>query len=367
MRYRLAFLTLLLVLCVPRSPSADDSSGLGPLLSAVLYGDLEKARSLVEAGADPGASGDALDTKPLLYAAWNGDAAMVEMLLEKGAAVDGVDAGWRTPLMLASGTGSLDVVKMLLKAGSSTSKGDRDNATALCHAAGGRNPAVLSHFVKKGKLKNLTQDHIDWCALEYAVVAGRAKNLKLLIKKGADPTTTDMYGRTLLDKARDPEVKKILKKHFKKKGKKTGQQGGILAILGSTSGEQSGAIADVLGAGTGDDLDAAFSDISGVGVSKGPVSPSTKSWLHLRGVQARVQQQRSSLTGCLFKLKKKPKNPWANLALAFNANGKLVQVRVTAGHGLTDDFASCASNVLTGIDFEAPPSGAIVIPASVDL
>jgi len=366
MRHRLAFLTLLLVLCVPRSPSADDSSGLSPLLSAVLYGELEEARSLVEAGTDPGASGDALDTKPLLYAAWNGDAAMVEMLLEKGAAVDGVDAGWRTPLMLASGTGALDVVKMLLKAGASTSKGDRDNATALCHAAGGRNPAVLAHYAKLGKLANLTDEHIDWCALEYAVVAGRAKNLKLLIKKGADPTTTDMYGRTLLDKARDPEVRKILEKHFKKKGK-TPPPGGILAILGSTGGEESGAIADVLGAGPPDDLDAAFSDISGVGVAKGPVSASTKSWLHLRGVQARVQQYRSSLTGCLFKLKKKPKKPWANLALSFNANGKLVQVRVTAGHGLADDFASCASDVLAGIDFEAPPSGAIAIPASVDL
>ena len=352
---------------MPATLLAGDDSGLSPLLRAVLYGDLDAARSLIDEGADPSASGDALSTKPLLHAAWNGDEPMVEMLLEKGASVDGVDAGWRTPLMLAAGTGSLEVVELLLEAGASAKKGDRDNATALCHAAGGRNPKVLSHLVKKGMLKNLAQDRIDWCALEYAVVAGRPKNVKLLIKKGADPTATDLYGKTLLDKARDPEVKKILEKHLKKKkGKKAYEPVSLLGVLGTPGGEGGDVMADVFG-GPGGEIDGALEEISGVGVGKGPLSPSEKSWRHMRGVQALVSQYRSSLSGCLFKLKKKPKKPWVNLALRFNANGKLLGVRVTAGHGLTTDFASCASDVLTGIDYQAPPSGAIVIPASVDL
>ncbi|MBW2263989.1 MAG: ankyrin repeat domain-containing protein [Deltaproteobacteria bacterium] len=333
-------LVVVLILFLPGSPVAGQGdSGLSPLLEAVLHGGLEKAEALIDAGADPSASGDALSMKPLVHAAWNGDAAMVKMLLAKGASVDGVGAGWQTPLMLASGTGSLGVVKILLKAGAGMKKSDRDGATAVCHAAAGRSPAVLAHYSKIGKLKNLTDERVDHCALEYAVVAGRARNVKLLIKKGADPTEKDMYGRSLLDRATDPEVKKILKKAAKKKkkkkkkGKKMPEPYHMLGVLGATS--------------------------AGGGASK--------AWDHLLGVQAVVIEHGSGLSGCLYKMKKKPKAPWANLALGFNANGKLLSVDVTAGEGLAPDFESCAADVLAAIGFAAPPSGAIVIPASVDL
>ena len=330
-------LAVVLILFLPGSPAAgQDDSGLSPLLAAVLHGEMQEAEALIEAGADPSASGDALSTKPLVHAAWNGDAAMVKMLLEKGASVDGVGAGWQTPLMLASGTGSLDVVKILLKAGAGMKKSDRDGATAVCHAAAGRNPAVLAHYAKIGRLKNLTDERIDHCALEYAVVAGRAKNVKLLIKKGGDPAGKDMYGRSLLDKAEDPEVKKILKKAAKKKKKKGKKKGKkkesvhVLGVLGATS------------AGGG-------------------------AWSHKLDVQEKVAAKTSGLAGCLYGKKKGKKPAWANLALGFNANGKLLGVEVTAGAGLAPDFTSCAADVLAAVGFDAPPSGTIVIPASVDL
>lgn len=354
MRHLLACLPLLLVLCAPRSPSAgDDSSGLSPLLSAVLYGDLEKARSLAEAGADPGASGDALDSKPLLVAAWNGDAAMVEMLLGKGAIVDGVDIRWQTALMKAARTGALDVVKILLKAGASTDMKDRNRDTPVCHAAASRNSEVLAYLHSRGV-------HLDACTLASAARAERTKNLKLLLKKG-DFEVGDV--EVAFWATENKTLKKLLKKHQKKLEKlekKATKEEGILAALGSTNMD----IEDFTLL-TCTDCGEVGGVLSAVG-SDHETSPAQKIRDHWWKVQSRVHEKRSSLSGCLFK-KKKSKNPWANLAMSLNANGKLLQVRVTAGKGLPDDFESCAADVLTKTSYGAPPSGAIVIPVSVDL
>lgn len=322
-----------------------DPAGVSPLVEAALAGETQVARVLIEAGADVKASGDRLAGKPLLRAAWNGDVKMVKLLLDEGAPVDGCDVGWSTPLMEAAHGGALDVVKVLVKAGAGLDRRDRDGLLPVCHAAAGRNQAVLKYFAKIGKLKNLKKDRIDWCALESAVTAGRYANVKLLLKKGADP------GQALVDMASDPKIRALLEKHAKTKGKKAEEPGILGALMGSDT-----LAGSIDGAGVIAHVEGTYEP-----------SPSEKKMGFVAAVEREVEGVSDQLSGCLHGKKKGKKAPWANLVLRLSAHGKLVGVRVSAGAGLHDGFEGCASQVLAPVDFPAPPGGAIMIPVTVDL
>src|SRR5262245_16295448 len=80
-------------------------------------GDLQKARLLLDHGADIDAVDEEYRSTPLGYAARLGRREMVAFLLERGADVNKSDASWATPVAWARKKGYADIEADLRQAG----------------------------------------------------------------------------------------------------------------------------------------------------------------------------------------------------------------------------------------------------------
>ena len=120
--------------------------------AAAQRGDVEKLRALLSrrpelAHAD-GAGGDSGYT-PLHYAAREGHAECVSLLLSRGAAVDAAtSAGAATPLHRAAYTNRADVVRILLAAGADPAAADADAETPL-HKASARGAVACVEILRR--------------------------------------------------------------------------------------------------------------------------------------------------------------------------------------------------------------------------
>ena len=118
-----------------------------PLRFAASLGRIDIARLLLNAGADPDGHVDDQAT-PLIMAAGGGHAAIVEMLLDHGANINGIERRWRGgPLFAAAGQGCPAIVRLLLD------RGAIPTATALERAEGGSaryrsDPDRLANFAQ---------------------------------------------------------------------------------------------------------------------------------------------------------------------------------------------------------------------------
>jgi len=132
----------------PLSAAAGNSS---PALHwAVERGDLERARELVAAGADP-SERSRLDITPLSLASANGDAEIVRLLVEAGADPNEVDLVGETMLMATVGSGELAAVEALLELGAEVDRRDRDfGQTALMFAARAGHEAIADRLIEAG-------------------------------------------------------------------------------------------------------------------------------------------------------------------------------------------------------------------------
>src|SRR5438093_2780340 len=96
----------------PDAPAVDGTTALH---RAVSVNDIRKSQSLIRAGAAVNAA-NRYGVTPLSLAAGNGNAKLLDALLEAGANPKAADASLRegrTLLMLAARTGSADAVKLL--------------------------------------------------------------------------------------------------------------------------------------------------------------------------------------------------------------------------------------------------------------
>ncbi len=148
---------------------------------------------------------------PLMWAANNNLTNIVQILLEKGALLNGSNgtnstfSGW-TPLMLASGGGHLETVKTLVNNGADLGVKDNDKWTALTWASLNGNADVLSFLINKGsQIDSLTSD--DATPLIWASSKGHENVVKNLLDKGANIKLKDIHGKTALAHA-------VLQGHF---------------------------------------------------------------------------------------------------------------------------------------------------------
>ncbi len=78
---------------------------------------VEAAQALIDQGADVDVRQRTFHGTPLQYAASSGRLAMAQLLIKHKATVDAVDLAGRTPLMWAAWQGRAEVVEALLEAG----------------------------------------------------------------------------------------------------------------------------------------------------------------------------------------------------------------------------------------------------------
>ena len=100
----------------------EEGTGDVPLCIAAENGDVTAGQLLLDSGADPNVASHAW---PVHFAAGNGHAEFVELLLEYDSEVHCLDEEGGTPLMDAAAGGHLAVVEMLLEAGSDPTHRDR--------------------------------------------------------------------------------------------------------------------------------------------------------------------------------------------------------------------------------------------------
>ena len=110
-------------LCATAGHASSGSSGTGvahnwmritPLHEAARAGDLEKAKALLDAGADLTARDEHLRSTPLAWAAKFGQNDMVSLLLDRGAPRSlPDDPAWATPLAWAKKRGHEEIARLL--------------------------------------------------------------------------------------------------------------------------------------------------------------------------------------------------------------------------------------------------------------
>lgn len=127
-----------------------DEGGFSPLHRAALKGDVERARTLLAAGADVNVRQARYRGTPLQYAAHRGHVEVVRALLQHDALVDARDTHDRTPLMWAAMGGRAETVVALLDGGADVRAATASGWTALHYAAQARSGPVMHILVERG-------------------------------------------------------------------------------------------------------------------------------------------------------------------------------------------------------------------------
>ena len=121
-------------------------NGETALSLAAYKGKLPFVKRLVEAGADVNLYG----WPPLIYASFNGHAAVVDYLLKKGAEVNATTANGSTALLFAARFGHLEVVELLLQNNADPNLANERGATAIDWALKTENTDIADLLRKAG-------------------------------------------------------------------------------------------------------------------------------------------------------------------------------------------------------------------------
>jgi ankyrin repeat protein len=203
------------------------AGGITPLMQAVLYGDADSVRLLLEQSADPNIRNEAGATA-LMWAV--DDLEKTRLLLDHGADVNARSGDARTPLLIAAGRfANTAVVRLLLDHGadlSAKSPATNGYATVLSEAARTGDESLLRMLIERGadaksggvlalmnaskagcvKCLDLLTERADQRTLIIASSllsppTGDARAAKMLLARGVDANATEPKGNTLLMQA----------------------------------------------------------------------------------------------------------------------------------------------------------------------
>ncbi|OAL17684.1 hypothetical protein AYO22_11399 [Fonsecaea multimorphosa] len=174
---------------------------------------------LVELLLDKGAALESRDSRfdrtPLFWAVRNRHEAVVKLLLDRGAEIDTKDKTGQTPLLWAAENGHEALVDLLLEKGGGIESRDENGRTPLSRAAqDGREAGIMLLLAKGAAIE--TRDRTGRTPLLWAAWQGREAVVKLLLSRGAHTEPKDESGRTALSLAaeygREAIAKMLLEK-----------------------------------------------------------------------------------------------------------------------------------------------------------
>lgn len=157
------------------------------LISAVKGAQLDCAKVLLEAGADPN------NHSPLSYAR---DVNIAQLLLEHGARVDAV-APW---LFHLCANGHVEVVKLMLANNIVVNPPNQCCDTPLMGACMFGNPEIVALLLERGARVD-ARNNRDQTALHLACAQGHAACVRLLLAHKASVDVTDLDGKTPVTEA----------------------------------------------------------------------------------------------------------------------------------------------------------------------
>ena len=165
-------------------------AAVAPIADAAQLGDRDGVRSLLKQAADVNAAqGDGMTA--LHWAAMKNDVDLARTLLYAGANVRAMTRiGSYTPLVLAARNGSAAVMEPLIAAGADANTKTANGTTVLMLAAASGNVDAVTLLLDKGADINTTEPVQNLNAAMFAAASNRAPVVALLAKRGADLTAT---------------------------------------------------------------------------------------------------------------------------------------------------------------------------------
>ena len=169
--------------------NATTADGATALDWATRLDDLETAKLLIGAGANVGQA-NRYGMTPLMLAATNGNAAMLELLLNAKTDPHTKLPEGETALMTAARTGKVDAVKVLLAHGAKVNEAESwRGQTALMWAAAEGHVATVDALIAAGA-DIRARSKGGFTPLMFAAREGRPGVVKALLKAGADVNET---------------------------------------------------------------------------------------------------------------------------------------------------------------------------------
>ena len=176
---RISITVLFLCLpCLPWLAKADD------LLEAAYRDDSAVARQLIADGADVNAK-NRYGVAPLSLACQNGNAELVDLLLNAGADPNTELPGGETALMTAARTGKVAPVKALLAKNAKVDAKERKGQNALMWAAAEGHAEVVDLLIQAGADPDITLNS-GFNAMFFAARNGRSEVVRTLLKAGVN-------------------------------------------------------------------------------------------------------------------------------------------------------------------------------------
>lgn len=164
------------------------SGAVSPLYLAVLYGNFEIARMLLEKGLDPNENPEG-SSLPLLLALELGPRSikMLGLLLDHGARIEEENTSTeyrRTALARAAGKDDVNIVKYLLKRGADVNHAGKNSHPPIYAATWSGNIDSVRVLLKAGADANALMVVNNWRPVISAY--NNPKIIRLLLKNGAD-------------------------------------------------------------------------------------------------------------------------------------------------------------------------------------
>jgi ankyrin repeat protein len=200
------------------------------IFESIAAGDEDALREQLERDPDSASARNADGLSPVLYALYNGQAGLVEPILDANPALDvfdsaavgrtrgleelldaepGLATAWSadgfTALHFAAFFGQEDAAKLLLERGAEPNVVARNATivvTPLHSAAAGSHPAIVKLLLAAGADVNAAQDG-GFTPLHSAANNDDRESAEALLEAGADPTLETDEGKTAADLAGD--------------------------------------------------------------------------------------------------------------------------------------------------------------------
>ena len=167
------------------------------LVAAAAKGDFTTVQDCIAKGADVDV-GDVTDgCTALIWASEGGYPAIVQLLLDTGAAKDIKDKNGNTALMKASSQGNTAVVQLLLEAGADKETKNKYGETAFLRASRYSHATIVQLLLNLGADKD-AEDNTCLTALSWASRNGCTAIVQLLLEAGVDKEVKNKFGATAL-------------------------------------------------------------------------------------------------------------------------------------------------------------------------